>query len=112
MANKVLTPVARTTLTADICRQMVNHLIRGACGEGEKLRAERDLCQQLGVGRASLREGLKALEIMGMIETRLADGALQRTRPHSALALNVRKVRCGNNSDTSPIYLILKNHSY
>ena len=30
--------------------------------------------QQLGVGRASLREALKALEIMGMIETRLGDG--------------------------------------
>ena len=29
---------------------------------------------QLGVGRTSLREALKALEIMGMIETRLGDG--------------------------------------
>lgn len=74
MTNEILTPVIRTTLTADICRQMVNHLIRGVWGEGEKIPAERDLCQQLGVGRASLREALKALEIMGMIETRLGDG--------------------------------------
>ena len=74
MSNKVLIPVVRTTLTADICRQMVNHLIRGVWGEGEKIPAERDLCKQLGVGRASLREALKALEIMGMIETRLGDG--------------------------------------
>lgn len=74
MTRKVLTPVVRTTLTADICRQMVNHLIRGVWREGEKIPAERDLCQQLGVGRASLREALKALEIMGMIETRLGDG--------------------------------------
>jgi GntR family transcriptional repressor for pyruvate dehydrogenase complex len=74
MTTELLTPVVRTTLTADICRQMVNHLIRGVWGEGEKIPAERDLCQQLGVGRASLREALKALEIMGMIETRLGDG--------------------------------------
>ncbi len=74
MTNDILTPVVRTTLTADICRQMVNHLIRGVWSEGEKIPAERDLCQQLGVGRASLREALKALEIMGMIETRLGDG--------------------------------------
>lgn len=74
MTNEILTPVIRTTLTADICRQMVTHLIRGVWGEGEKIPAERDLCQQLGVGRASLREALKALEIMGMIETRLGDG--------------------------------------
>jgi GntR family transcriptional regulator, transcriptional repressor for pyruvate dehydrogenase complex len=69
-----LTPVVRTTLTADICRKMVGELIRGSWAEGEKIPAERDLSQRLGVGRASLREALKALEIMGMIETRLGDG--------------------------------------
>lgn len=41
---------------------------------GDRIPAERELCQQLGVGRASLREALKALDIMGMIETRLGDG--------------------------------------
>jgi GntR family transcriptional regulator, transcriptional repressor for pyruvate dehydrogenase complex len=74
MPAEMLTPITRTTLTADICRQMITHLIRGVWEEGEKIPAERDLCQQLGVGRASLREALKALEIMGMIETRLGDG--------------------------------------
>ena len=69
-----LTPVVRTTLTADICRKMVSQLIRGTWGQGERIPAERELCQKLGVGRASLREALKALEIMGMIETRLGDG--------------------------------------
>jgi GntR family transcriptional repressor for pyruvate dehydrogenase complex len=74
MPPESLTPVVRTTLTADICRKMVSHLIRGVWSEGEKIPAERELCQTLGVGRASLREALKALEIMGMIETRLGDG--------------------------------------
>ena len=53
---------------------MVSHLIRGDWRSGERIPAERELCQKLGVGRASLREALKALEIMGMIETRLGDG--------------------------------------
>ena len=74
MTRDSLTPVVRTTLTADICRKMVGQLIRGTWSEGEKIPAERELCQKLGVGRASLREALKALEIMGMIETRLGDG--------------------------------------
>ena len=74
MVTDSLTPVVRTTLTADICRKMVGQLIRGTWSEGEKIPAERELCLKLGVGRASLREALKALEIMGMIETRLGDG--------------------------------------
>jgi GntR family transcriptional repressor for pyruvate dehydrogenase complex len=74
MPKDNLTPVVRTTLTADICRKMVGQLIRGSWTEGEKIPSERELCQKLGVGRASLREALKALEIMGMIETRLGDG--------------------------------------
>jgi len=74
MRKDQLTPVVRTTLTADICRKMVGELIRGVWAEGEKIPAERELCRKLGVGRASLREALKALEIMGMIETRLGDG--------------------------------------
>jgi GntR family transcriptional repressor for pyruvate dehydrogenase complex len=74
LTTDFLTPVTRTTLTVDICRKMVTHLIRGQWKEGEKIPAERELCQKLGVGRASLREALKALEIMGLIETRLGDG--------------------------------------
>lgn len=67
-------PIARTTLTADICRKLTEHLINGDWKEGDRLPSERDLCAQLGVGRASLREALKALEIMGMIEIRLGEG--------------------------------------
>ena len=69
-----LIPVARTTLTADICRQLVGHLIRGDWQSGERIPPERELSLKLGVGRASLREALKALEIIGMIEVRLGDG--------------------------------------
>ena len=74
VVHHFLKPVVKTTQTADICREMVTHLIRGHWGSGEKIPPERELCLQLGVGRASLREALKALEIMGMIETRLGDG--------------------------------------
>jgi GntR family transcriptional regulator, transcriptional repressor for pyruvate dehydrogenase complex len=74
MAEDFITPVTRTTLTADICRKLVSHLMRGDWREGDRIPPERELGQRLGVGRASLREALKALEIMGMIETRLGEG--------------------------------------
>jgi GntR family transcriptional regulator, transcriptional repressor for pyruvate dehydrogenase complex len=74
MPHDDLTPVTRSTLTADIYRKLVSHIIRGVWKPGDRIPPERELGQQLGVGRASLREALKALEIMGMIETRLGDG--------------------------------------
>lgn len=80
MNEDFLTPVTRTTLTGDICRKMVGHLIRGDWQAGDRVPAERELCVKLGVGRASLREAMKALEIMGMIETRLGDGTYVRSR--------------------------------
>lgn len=80
MADQFLTPVTRTTLTADICRKLVSHLMRGDWIEGDRIPAERELCQRLGVGRASLREAMKALEIMGLIETRLGEGTFVCSR--------------------------------
>jgi GntR family transcriptional repressor for pyruvate dehydrogenase complex len=74
LAKSFLTPISRSTLTANICRKLLSHLIRGDWSEGQRIPPERELCQQLGVVRVSLREALKALEIMGMIETRLGEG--------------------------------------
>lgn len=74
MPHDDLTPITRTTLTADIYRKLVGHIIRGVWKPGTRIPPERQLGQLLGVGRASLREALKALEIMGLIETRLGDG--------------------------------------
>ena len=72
MTKNFLTPVTRTTLTSDICTKLVNQLARGDWKEGDRIPSERELGHLLGVGRASLREALKALEIMGMIETRMS----------------------------------------
>lgn len=69
-----LMKVTRTTRTSDIYAQLVSHLIKGVWTEGQRIPPERELGLQLGVGRTSLREALKALEIMGMIETRLGAG--------------------------------------
>ncbi len=69
-----LKAVPRSNLTTDICRKMVDHLVNGDWLEGDRIPPERELCQKLGVGRSSLREAMKALEIIGMIEMRVGEG--------------------------------------
>ena len=46
----------------------------GTLVAGSRLPVERDLCTQLGVSRGSLREGIRALVILGVLETRQGDG--------------------------------------
>ena len=53
----------------------IRGLIQGGhFAAGDRLPAERDLAQQLGVSRPSLREALIALEIEGSVEIRMGSG--------------------------------------
>jgi GntR family transcriptional repressor for pyruvate dehydrogenase complex len=45
---------------------------------GDKIPSERELSERLGVGRSSVREALRALELLGVIETRRGEGTFLR----------------------------------
>lgn len=49
-------------------------IIRGDLTPGERLPVEKDLATALGVSRSSLREGVRALAVLGVLETRQGDG--------------------------------------
>ena len=67
-------------MAGDVCRLLISHLINGDWVEGDRLPPERELGRQLNVGRASLREALKAMEVMGLIESRVGEGTFVRSR--------------------------------
>ena len=50
-----------------------NHLL-----PGDKLPSERELADKLQAGRSSIREALRALELLGLIETRRGEGTFLR----------------------------------
>jgi len=50
---------------------------------GDKLPSERELSEQLGVGRSSVREALRALELLGLIETRRGEGTFLKNYRHN-----------------------------
>ena len=56
---------------ADQLRGMIN---RGEYPPGSYLPPERELSQQFGVSRTSLREALIALEVLGLVRVRVGDG--------------------------------------
>lgn len=41
---------------------------------GERIPSERELAETLGVGRSTIREALRSLELLGLIETRRGEG--------------------------------------
>jgi len=57
-----------------IAKQIRDQIIAGKLKIGDKLPAERALAVQFGTSRASIREALSALEILGIIECRSGQG--------------------------------------
>nr|WP_201471356.1 FCD domain-containing protein [Microbacterium hydrocarbonoxydans] len=64
--------------TARAWRLVLEHIERdlldGRIGPGDRLPSERDLATDLGVGRSSVREALRVLEVMGLIRTSAGSG--------------------------------------
>lgn len=59
----------------DVVLNGIKHMITtGELTAGARLPVEKDLAARLGVSRGSLREGVRALCIMGVLETRQGDG--------------------------------------
>jgi GntR family transcriptional regulator, transcriptional repressor for pyruvate dehydrogenase complex len=62
-------------LSDGVVSELVTAIRAGRLRQGEKLPSERQLSEQLGVSRVSVREGLRMLELLEMIEVRQGRGA-------------------------------------
>jgi len=66
--------------------QITAMILDGRLGPGHRLPVEKDLAETLGVSRGSLREGVRALSVLGALETRQGDGTYVTTLDPSLLA--------------------------
>lgn len=57
-----------------VLERVERDLLDGRLGPGDRLASERDLAADLGVGRSSVREALRVLEVMGLIRTSTGSG--------------------------------------
>ncbi|MCM3571021.1 FadR/GntR family transcriptional regulator [Neobacillus mesonae] len=67
-------PVSSKKLYIQIYSQILSQIQAGTFKVGDKLPAERELCEQFGVSRAPIRQALSALELNGLIYSRQGEG--------------------------------------
>ncbi|WP_288431401.1 FadR/GntR family transcriptional regulator [uncultured Agrobacterium sp.] len=64
----------KTLLPQTVAREIQNLIQTGVLKPGEKIQSQRELSEQFGVSRASLREALLTLETLGMVKTEAGRG--------------------------------------
>jgi GntR family transcriptional regulator, transcriptional repressor for pyruvate dehydrogenase complex len=87
-------------------------IISGRLSAGSRLPVEKDLAEELEVSRGSLREGVRALVLMGVLETRQGAGtyvtALDPATLLGPLAVLVDLQRSGNMVDLMTVRRVLE----
>jgi GntR family transcriptional repressor for pyruvate dehydrogenase complex len=69
-AVDVFAPARRGRTSDDIVEQIRDAVLSGQLHDGDRLPNERELCGRFAVSRSTLREGLRVLEALGMVEIR------------------------------------------
>lgn len=58
------------TVSQTVIKQIQDMIFDGRLQEGDKLPPEREMAEKLSVGRPALREAMRSLELMGLVESR------------------------------------------
>ena len=70
----MLSPVKNPKIYELVMEQIKDIVKKGKLKNGDKLPSERDLCEKLEVSRTSVREALKALQVLGLIDSKHGEG--------------------------------------
>lgn len=70
---------SRDPVALELTRRLLDYLLGGEIRPGERLPPERKLAEAFGVGRTILREALKSLTVLGLVEVRQGDGNYLRS---------------------------------
>ena len=73
--NPEFETVRRNKVYEDVARQ-IERLILKKLRPGDKLPSERELAENLGVSRSSIRDAIRSLELMGVVEPRQGAGTI------------------------------------
>jgi GntR family transcriptional regulator, transcriptional repressor for pyruvate dehydrogenase complex len=74
-------PIKKKTIPEEVIGQFKSLIDSGHFGPGDKLPGERELAQKMTISRHSLREGLRALSLIGIIENQPGRGTYLSSSP-------------------------------
>ena len=78
-------PIKPKKIYEEIVEQIKNLMAEGDLKPGDKLLSEREFAEKLQVSRASVREALSALEMMGFVEIRTGEGTFVKETSADAI---------------------------
>jgi DNA-binding FadR family transcriptional regulator len=76
--SRLITPIKKTRIAEEVADRIRVLMLDGTFPPGEPLPSERHLAERFGVSRGSIRDALRTLETIGLLETRHGQG----TFPH------------------------------
>lgn len=86
--------VHRSTLAVKVARELERMIVTGEWTEGTRIPAEPELMRQTGVSRNTLREAIRALTHLGLLEARPGDGTYVRSTSVLGASLSRRLEQC------------------
>lgn len=70
----MFTPIKNTKVYEQVIDQIKEMIVDGTLKKGDKLPSERELSSTLNISRASIREALRSLEIIGLVQSKQGEG--------------------------------------
>jgi GntR family transcriptional repressor for pyruvate dehydrogenase complex len=99
-----IAPIKSTRIYEEIVRQIKGMIAEGRLKSGDQLPPERDLAEKFLVSRTSVREALRALESVGLIEIRPGEGTFVREISVDSLVEPLALVLLSQRAMTSELF--------
>jgi DNA-binding FadR family transcriptional regulator len=74
----LIRPIARATLPQEIVKALTDLIMKGAWKPGDMIPSEKELALRFQVGRSTIREAVKSLAVLGVLEARAGEGSFVR----------------------------------
>ncbi len=85
-----LKPIPRASLSDGIVDQIAGLIASGGLKPGDRMPSEKELCRQFHVGRTSVREALRSLAALGVVESHAGDGTFVAASAGAGLERSLR----------------------